>query len=129
MHNNKLEHLPHTLADLSALTVLDLSHNALTSLPDKLFSLPELTTLNISHNNLTALPLNAPFADGKRFSNKGTGSLFTPAIQRSITPLPRLLTLEASHNEIPASAIDLVFPHSLIKIDFSANPLGEGEPV
>ena len=33
LHNNKLTALPDSFADLTALTVVDLSHNQLTSLP------------------------------------------------------------------------------------------------
>ena len=44
------------LADLTALTTLDLSGNQLTDLPDSLGNLTALTTLDLSVNQLTRLP-------------------------------------------------------------------------
>lgn len=122
--------LPKTFADLTALTVLDLSHNSLTALPDNLFALPELTTLNLSHNLLPGLPFNAPFAtgDGRSRSNQYTsGIFFTPAVARASTPLPHLVVLDVSYNRVSASAIDEAIPVSLTKIDFSGNPLGPSQ--
>ncbi len=129
MHKNRLTSIPESLGDLPFLAALDLSHNALTSIPAAIFSLPELTVLNVSHNALTALPFNAPFADGRFGSTHSASDFFTPAVNRSITPLPRLVTLEASHNKLRAEAIDsLHIPASLTKIDLSHNPLGIRNP-
>ena len=122
--------LPKTFADLTALTVLDLSYNSLTALPDNLFALPELTTLNLSHNLLSGLPFNAPFAssDGRSRSNQYTsGIFFTPAVARATTSLPRLVVLDVSYNQISAIAIDKTIPISLTKIDLSGNPLGPSQ--
>ena len=131
MHKNKLISLPNSFADLTSLTVLDLSHNALTSLPEKIFALPELTTLNISHNQLTALPFNAPFVDSNgrpRRIQSNSGGFFTPAVTHSTTPLPHLLILDASHNKITSSGIHHEHvPVSLTKLDLSANPLGPSQ--
>ena len=127
MHKNKLSSLPTTFADLTALTVLDLSYNGLTSVPEKLFALPELTTLNLSHNSLTSLPFNAPFAGktGRSKANQPTGgNFFTPVVLHATTPLPRLVHLDASFNKIISTAIDNTIPVSLIKLDLSGNPLG-----
>nr|CAD7204517.1 unnamed protein product [Timema douglasi] len=50
--------LPDTLGNLSALRVLDISHNDLTDFPPKIFGPPpKLTTLYMSHNKLTKLPV------------------------------------------------------------------------
>ena len=122
--------LPKTFADLTALTVLDLSHNSLTTLPDNLFALPELTTLNLSHNLLSGLPFNSPFAsgDGRSRSNQYTsGIFFAPAVVRASTSLPRLVVLDVSYNRISAIAIDETIPISLTKIDLSGNPLGPSQ--
>lgn len=128
LHKNKLEALPNSFGDLTALTTLDLSHNALTTLPSNIFALPELTTLNVSHNKLTDLPFNAPFAGGGSRANQGGSSFFTPTITRATVPLPRLHTLNASYNNIAASGIHLVVPASLVKLDLSVNPLGLSDP-
>jgi Leucine-rich repeat (LRR) protein len=125
-----LASLPKTFADLTALTVLDLSHNSLTALPDNLFALPELTTLNLSHNLLSGLPFNSPFAsgDGRSRSNQYTsGIFFTPAVARASTSLPHLVVLDVSYNQIFAVAIDETIPVSLTKIDLSGNPLGPSQ--
>ena len=122
--------LPKTFADLTALTVLDLSHNSLTALPDNLFALPELTTLNLSHNLLPGLPFNSPFAKsgGRSLSNQySSGIFFTPAVARASTSLPRLVVLDVSYNQISAIAIDETIPISLTKIDLSGNPLGPSQ--
>ena len=122
--------LPNKFADLTALTVLDLSHNSLTALPDNLFALPELTTLNLSHNLLPGLPFNSPFAsgDGRSRSNQYTsGIYFGPAVARASTSLPRLVVLDVSYNHISAVAIDETIPISLTKIDLSGNPLGPSQ--
>lgn len=127
MHKNKLTSLPTTFADLTALTVLDLSYNGLASVPEKLFALPELTTLNLSHNSLTSLPFNAPFSGktGRSKANQLTGgSFFTPVVSHATTPLPRLVHLDVSFNKIISTAIDNTIPVSLIKLDLSGNPLG-----
>ena len=127
MHKNKLTSLPTTFADLTALTVLDLSYNGLTSVPEKLFALPELTTLNLSHNSLTSLPFNAPFVGktGRSKANQPSGgSFFTPVVSHATTPLPRLVHLDVSFNKIISTAIDNTIPVSLIKLDLSGNPLG-----
>jgi Leucine-rich repeat (LRR) protein len=127
LHKNKLTSLPTTFADLTALTVLDLSYNGLISVPEKLFALPELTTLNLSHNSLTSLPFNAPFSGktGRSKANQLTGgSFFTPVVSHATTPLPRLVHLDVSFNKIISTAIDNAIPVSLIKLDFSGNPLG-----
>lgn len=130
MHKNKLASLPKTFADLTALTVLDLSYNSLTALPVNLFALPELTTLNLSHNLLPGLPFNSPFANsgGRSWSNQYTsGIFFTPAVARASTSLPRLVVLDVSYNQISAIAIDETIPTSLTKIDLSGNPLGPSQ--
>ena len=122
--------LPKTFADLTALTVLDLSYNSLTSLPDNLFALPELTTLNLSHNLLPGLPFNLPFAssDGRSRPNHYTSDIFfTPVVARASTSLPRLVVLDVSYNQISAIAIDETIPISLTKIDLSGNPLGPSQ--
>ena len=122
--------LPTTFPDLTALTVLDLSHNNLTALPDNLFALPELTTLNLSHNLLPGLPFNSPFANGnsRSHSNQYTsGIFFAPAVARASTSLPRLVVLDVSYNQISAIAIDETIPISLTKIDLSGNPLGPSQ--
>ena len=122
--------LPKTFADLTALTVLDLSYNSLTALPDNLFALPELTTLNLSHNSLLGLPFNSAFAnsDGRSRSNQYTsGIFFTPAVARASTSLPRLVVLDVSYNQISAIAIDETIPISLTKFDLSGNPLGPSQ--
>ena len=127
MHKNKLTSLPATFADLTALTVLDLSYNGLTSVPEKLFALPELTTLNLSHNSLTSLPFNAPFVGktGRSKANQPSGgSFFTPVVLHATTPLPRLVHLDVSFNKIISTAIDNTIPVSLITLDLSGNPLG-----
>ena len=119
--------LPKTFADLTALTVLDLSHNSLTALPDNLFALPELTTLNLSHNLLPCLPFNSPFAsnDGRSRPNQYASDIFfTPAVARASTSLPRLVVLDVSYNQISAVSIDETIPISLTKVDLSGNPLG-----
>lgn len=122
--------MPATFGDLTALTSLDLSHNALTSLPINLFALPDLATLNISHNCLVSIPFNAPFVSGNgaKRNQSTAGSFFTPTITRATTPLPRLITLDASHNKITSVAIDLGIPAGLTKLDLSDNPLGINEP-
>jgi Leucine-rich repeat (LRR) protein len=125
-----LASLPKTFADLTALTVLDLSYNSLTALPDNLFALPEVTTLNLSHNLLPGLPFKSPFAnsDGRSSSNQYTsGIFFTPAIARASTSLPRLVVLDVSYNQISAIAIDETIPISLTKINLSGNPLGPSQ--
>ena len=122
--------LPKTFADLTSLTVLDLSYNSLTALPDDLFALPELNTLNLSHNLLPGLPFKSPFAnsDGRSRSNQYTsGIFFTPAVARASTSLPRLVVLDVSYNQISAIAIDETIPISLTKIDLSGNPLGPSQ--
>lgn len=122
--------LPKTFADLTALTVLDLSHNSLTALPDNFFALPELTTLNLSHNLLPGLPFNSPFAssDGRSRPNRYTSDIFfTPAVARASSSLPRLVVLDVSYNQISAIAIDETIPISLTKIDLSGNPLGPSQ--
>jgi Leucine-rich repeat (LRR) protein len=125
-----LASLPKTFADLTALTVLDLSHNSLTALPDNFFALPELTTLNLSHNLLPGLPFNSPFAssDGRSRPNRYTSDIFfTPAVARASSSLPRLVVLDVSYNQISAIAIDETIPISLTKIDLSGNPLGPSQ--
>jgi hypothetical protein len=118
--------LPNSFADLTALTILDLSHNSLTVVPDNLFALPELTSLNLSHNQLSSLPFNAPFKDSNRpkVNQQSSISFFGPVVTRSTAPLPRLVILDVSHNKISAQAIDSNFPVSLSKVDLSSNPLG-----
>jgi Leucine-rich repeat (LRR) protein len=128
LHNNKIKSLPDTIADLTALVTLDMSHNALESLPELFFALPSLTTLNLSHNSLTSLPFSSPFSDmstSSRSSHYG-GSFFAPTITRASEPLPRLLTLDVSHNKISAEMIDNALPVSVTKLDLSSNPLSNG---
>lgn len=126
-HSNNLTSIPDTLADLSMLANLDLSHNQLSALPPVLFALPELTHLNVSYNTLTNLPFNAYFTSvGSRPRNNINKStdFFAPERVRANTPLPKLLVIEASHNCITADSIDTVLPRTLIKLDLSENPLG-----
>lgn len=54
--HNALTALPSAVADLLALQRLDLSHNALAALPSALFTLRELRTLRLRANRLAALP-------------------------------------------------------------------------
>lgn len=54
----------------------------------------------------------------------GTGSFFTPTINRASTPLPRLTVLNVSHNKLTTGSIDTAIPASVTKLDLSANPLG-----
>ncbi|KAF8185179.1 leucine-rich repeat-containing protein 40 [Pholiota molesta] len=127
LHKNKLTSLPTTFADLTSLTVLDLSHNALVVLPEKIFALPELTTLNLSHNLFTALPFNSPFVNQNgraKKSQQSSGGFFTPVVSHSTTPLPRLVNLDVSNNQIHAKDIDSSLPVSLVKVNLSGNPLG-----
>ncbi|KAF7967140.1 hypothetical protein HWV62_5002 [Athelia sp. TMB] len=131
LHKNKLLFLPESLADLSALSILDVSENSLTILPPKLFALPNLVTLNVAHNKLTALPFNAPFSspDGRPKPRRSdAGSFFVPLATYADTPLPRLVILDASYNMIESESIDCIKPHIpkvLAKLDLSGNPLGE----
>lgn len=124
--------MPDTIADLSALTSLDLSHNGLTAVPLQLFALPNLATFNVSHNSLTALPFSAPFSTNDVPSRerqiRGTSSFFSPVVTHASTPLPKLAILDASHNKFTASSIDHApcsLPKMLVKLDLSANPLGD----
>lgn len=132
LHQNRITLLPDTLADLTALTTLDLSHNILTALPSNIFALPNLTVMNISHNALSELPFGAPFSkNSARNSRNGTlssGSFFGPSITRASSPLPRLSVLDVSHNKLTASSIDYAnLPPLISKADFSANPLASGD--
>ncbi|EFI27620.1 leucine-rich repeat-containing protein 40 [Coprinopsis cinerea okayama7 len=122
--------LPDTIADLSFLTVLDLSYNEIKELPENLWALPELTTLNLAHNKLTSIPFSAPFkSTGSRTGPNSYAStdFFTPAIVRAATPLPKLINLDVSHNRITSSSIDLAIPDSLVKFDLSSNPVGKSD--
>lgn len=56
LSHNALTALPGAVADLLALQRLDLSHNALAALPPALFTLRELHTLRLRANRLAALP-------------------------------------------------------------------------
>jgi Leucine-rich repeat (LRR) protein len=130
LHKNLLTSLPKTFADLSFLTILDLSQNQLTSLPDNLWSLPELTTLNISDNMLRSLPFAAPFQSASKRpgpNSYASTDFFTPAVVRAVAPLPKLVNLNASHNRISASSIDLNIPSSIVKLDLSENPIGDAD--
>lgn len=136
LHNNKLTALPDSFADLTALTVVDLSHNQLTSLPTNFWALPNLTTLNLSHNALTALPFSAPFvAQGSNplgRTHDPRGDWFAVSITRATEPLPRLTVLEVSHNRLSAASIDHStdgpgLPALLTKVDLSENPLGKSD--
>ena len=133
MHNNKLQTLPDTFADLTALTSVDLSHNQLTSLPVNFWALPHLTTLNLSHNSFTSLPFSAPFGSGSNplgRTQDSRGDWFTQTITRATEPLPRLTTLDVSYNHLTAASIDHStsgpgLPALLSKLDLSGNPLGK----
>ncbi|KAL1745853.1 hypothetical protein HDZ31DRAFT_35493 [Schizophyllum fasciatum] len=128
IHANKIAELPLSVCDLMTLSTLDVSHNCLTQLPPDLFSLPELTVLNVSHNSLTSLHFNEPFATGyKPAQRPDNDSVLICDIPRSTVPLPRLVTLDASHNKITAGNIDLPLPSTLIKADFSSNPVGSDQ--
>lgn len=128
LHGNKLAALPDSFADLTALTILDLSHNVLTVLPVYLFALPNLTTLNLSHNALTSLPFRAPFdAEGSNplsRTSDARGDWFAQSITRATTPLPRLTIFDISHNHLSASAVQYTgIPSQITKLDLSGNPL------
>ena len=118
---------------MSALTSLDLSHNALAAVPLQLFALPNLTTLNVSHNFLTALPFSAPFSTNdvaplRGHQSLGISSFFAPVVTYASTPLPKLAILDASHNKFTATSIDHAsgsLPKALVKLDLSANALGD----
>lgn len=125
--------LPDSFADLSALTILDVSENALTTLPPQLFALPNLATLNIAHNAITTLPFGAPFSSSSGHSrprSSGAGSFFTLVATYAETPLPKLVILDASNNKLTAESIDYTeanFPKILSKLDLSGNPLGNSQ--
>jgi hypothetical protein len=53
---NELTMLPAEIANLTALTDLDLRGNKLTSIPDSIGGLTALTNLILSHNKLTSIP-------------------------------------------------------------------------
>lgn len=129
LHGNKLASLPDSFADLTALTILDLSHNVLTVLPANLFALPNLTTLDLSHNALTSLPFRAPFdSEGSNTLSRTRdtrGDWFSTSITRAAAPLPRLTTLDVSHNALSASSFQHSgLPSQITKLDLSENPLG-----
>lgn len=121
--------LPNSFADLTALTILDLSYNELTVVPNNLFALPELTSLNLSHNQLSSLPFNSPFKGSNRSSaaQQSSVNFFGPVVTRSTIPLPRLVNLDVSHNKILAETIDDNLPVSLTKVNISNNPLGNAQ--
>ena len=53
---NKLRALPASVAELSRLALLDVSHNRLVGLPDGVSRLASLRQLLVSHNQLPSLP-------------------------------------------------------------------------
>ena len=119
--------LPESIADLTSLINLDLSHNALTSLPPQFFALPSLSVLDISHNSLSALPFNMPFDPAKKIPapiRRSSDFYSAPEVVRATRPLPRLTSLDASHNKIVASAIHSNgIPQDLKTFNLTYNPL------
>ena len=55
LHDNHLESLPDTLAELTRLTRLNLGHNRLTTLPPAIFSLKELQVLQMNNNQIESV--------------------------------------------------------------------------
>ncbi|XP_071444691.1 leucine-rich repeat-containing protein 20 [Hetaerina americana] len=58
LSRNRLSRLPEEFCDLSALTKLDISHNAFISLPRVVFKIPNLTSLVATDNHITEVEVD-----------------------------------------------------------------------
>lgn len=131
LHDNQLQSLPDSLAELSRLTKLNLGHNRLTALPSALYSLKELQVLqcnnnqietieeqiceinmlnniNLAHNNIKSLPGSFGFLTKVTNLNLSSNSL--EMIPAEISSMTSLATLDLTNNnltEIPWNLKDL----------------------
>ena len=109
LQNNNLQTIPLVFAELSYLTILDLSKNSISNSLSSSLDLPKLRELRLSGNKLSSLtPLTAHLTASSLQSldvsqNRLTGSL--PGLRDSF---PALITLIASDNaiiEVPAESL------------------------
>ncbi|KAJ3112409.1 Leucine-rich repeat-containing protein 40 [Phlyctochytrium bullatum] len=124
--DNVLKELDQRIAELGALTLLDVHNNALTALPD-LSSLQNLTILNLSSNNLTELPesiFTLPLVELHLSNNQ-----FKALPSTLARAAPTLTVLDASKNQLESLPPDFSTLRLLTRLDLSSNRLTELPPL
>ena len=109
MQWNTLSSVPGSLANLTSLKTLDLSHNQLQSFPPYLYSLPHLDYLNLSHNHLQSLPVEGAENLNTLEINLSSNSL--PSLPAALSKCKRLKVLRVEENCLELSG----FPWELLK--------------
>uniref|UniRef100_A0A8C4US19 Leucine-rich repeat and calponin homology domain-containing protein 4 n=1 Tax=Falco tinnunculus TaxID=100819 RepID=A0A8C4US19_FALTI len=117
LYHNCLRSISPAIANLQALTHLDLSRNQLSSLPPCLCLLP-LRVLNASNNRLAQLPENIGALSGLRQLDVGCNELLV--LPAGMGQLKALRDLNLRRNQLrvlPAELSEL----PLVRLDFSCN--------
>lgn len=112
--------IPHELASLTSLRVLDLSTNNLTSFPSDICSLTNLHTLNMSRNGLTSLPQELTKLVNLKSANFRSNKIDTLP---DLDTLPSLFILDISHNSLKALPKSVKRITSLRMLQLSHNHL------
>ncbi|ELU16143.1 hypothetical protein CAPTEDRAFT_182426 [Capitella teleta] len=119
--SNALTSLSEDIAQLPALTVLDVHDNQLNSLPEALCQLENLQKLNLSHNSLKALPESICQLPRLQFLYIQNNQL--EALPEDIGRLALLEELDASHNKLPTLPTSIKFLERVMKFNMSNNNL------
>lgn len=121
LSNMDLTKLPNWLADLTALTTLDVSGNRLTELPEWLGDLVSLANLNLNRNRLTVLPKSLSDLGALTYLDLGSNRLET--LPESLSGLASLGRLNLSRNELVSLPESLGTLTSLTTLNLSNNDL------
>ena len=112
---------PAELAELSALTDLNLSDNQLTRLSSQVLKLDKLQNLNLANNQITELPVNIDKLKELTSLNLANNSI--ASLRKSIGELESLTSLSLADNSIaslPKAVGDL---RGLVELDLSGNEI------
>ena len=109
LKENKLNHLPATIGDLSSLKILNVSKNHISSLPDSFGKLSSLEFIRLNNNNITSLP--SSFSNLKSLTHLYLYQNALKKFPQSILSLTSLEELNISINQLtilPPSIADLI---------------------
>lgn len=122
-HNRLQEPLSHEIRRLQNLKVLNLSFNALTELPSSLCDLSTLEHLDVEHNHLSVLPDN--FGQLKGLFKFNCASNQLESFPQSFRQCVQLNDLKASNNHLVSFEPDcFVYFQKLMVLDVRQNRIG-----